>query len=155
VTHSRAQFVRLAADMVAESAEVTWVQLNPETFKQQDLQSSAAMQGSAVIDRSYPAPDVALGIATPFYKLWRAGITGRNQVVGVIDSGLDMDSCYVWDPTFPAYNNDSSAGTVFAEAVVPPFNVMRRPMMFYSVDGHRKVQHRCILAAGVCVVITF
>ena len=30
----------------------------------------------------------------PFYN---AGITGKGQVVGVSDSGLDTDNCYVWD----------------------------------------------------------
>ena len=30
--------------------------------------------------------------------MWKAGITGKGQVVGVGDSGLDVDSCYFSDP---------------------------------------------------------
>jgi hypothetical protein len=63
------------------------------------------------------------------------------QIVGVIDSGLDMASCYLWDPDFPNYANDSSQGTIFASVQVPPlgFANISKAVMFYSADQHRKV----------------
>eukprot|EP00741_Cyanophora_paradoxa_P005296 tig00000870_g5135.t1 len=33
-------------------------------------------------------------------SLWDAGLTGRGQVVGVGDSGIDWDNCLLRDPTF-------------------------------------------------------
>ena len=40
----------------------------------------------------------------PFYD---AGITGRGQVIGVSDSGLDTDNCYVWDSSGDIRKNGS------------------------------------------------
>ena len=41
---------------------------------------------------------------TPFYD---KGITGKGEVIGVSDSGLDTDNCYVWDATGDIRKNGS------------------------------------------------
>ena len=41
------------------------------------------------------------------YPFYRVGITGRGQVIGVSDSGLDTDNCYVWDSSGDIRKNGS------------------------------------------------
>lgn len=41
------------------------------------------------------------------YPFYDAGITGKGQVIGVSDSGLDTDNCYVWDSSGDIRKNGS------------------------------------------------
>jgi subtilisin family serine protease len=44
----------------------------------------------------------ALDYMTPqAHAFWDAGLDGRNQIVGMGDSGIDMDSCFFSDPANP------------------------------------------------------
>lgn len=44
----------------------------------------------------------ALDYANPEAPVfWSAGLDGRNQIVGIGDSGIDMDSCFFNDPAVP------------------------------------------------------
>jgi hypothetical protein len=36
------------------------------------------------------------------------------QTAGVVDSGVDMDSCYVWDPSHTDYQSATWAGQAFS-----------------------------------------
>ena len=56
------------------------------------LPSSAALAGSPT-----PSP--------PLLSLWAAGVDGRGQIVGVGDTGADMDSCYLRDPRVDFLSN--------------------------------------------------
>jgi len=47
------------------------------------------------VDATWILQDAA-DVNTPFYD---KGITGKGEVIGVSDSGLDTDNCYVWDAT--------------------------------------------------------
>lgn len=62
----------------------------------------------------------ALDYRTPdAHVFWDAGLDGRNQIVGIGDSGIDMHSCFFSDPQVP---------------FVPPTNSKE-----WSSDTHRKV----------------
>ncbi len=52
---------------------------------------------SAITQGARPAT-AAGALTSEMHPLWRAGIDGTGQVVGCGDSGIDLDSCYFWDP---------------------------------------------------------
>ncbi|GFH32022.1 uncharacterized protein HaLaN_31169, partial [Haematococcus lacustris] len=46
------------------------------------------------------------GGARGYHPLWEAGLDGAGQLVGVVDTGLDMGSCFFWDPAFANFSSD-------------------------------------------------
>lgn len=60
-----------------------------------NLAASAVTQGAPAVARAGRAADAA---ADGLHPIWAAGLRGEGQVVGVGDSGVDMDSCYFYDP---------------------------------------------------------
>ncbi len=42
---------------------------------------------------------------TTYHPLWRLGLDGSGQIMGVGDTGLDMTSCWFTDPTVPFMDN--------------------------------------------------
>ncbi len=43
--------------------------------------------------------DLSTAVSSPSqHPLWAAGLDGTGQLVGLGDSGIDMDSCYFFDP---------------------------------------------------------
>ena len=79
--------------------------------------TSGALRGDA-------ADDVTQLAMHPFWAP-AVGLRGEGQVVGVGDSGLDLDSCYFFDPAVPMAPNvrTEAGGKVF------------------SSDAHRKVAY--------------
>lgn len=58
------------------------------------LRPSRALQDNGVSPSAdYKAPDSHL--------FWQAGLDGKGQVIGIGDSGIDMNSCYFRDPANP------------------------------------------------------
>jgi len=74
--------------------------------------------------RGDAAADVTSAVLHPFWSP-AVGLRGEGQVVGVGDSGLDLDSCYFFDPNvnFAANTKTEAGGKVFAS------------------DAHRKVAY--------------
>lgn len=66
---------------LAAHPDVAYVEIK-RVFKPQNYYSHAVMQGGTSADH------------TPFFN---AGIDGSGQIVGVGDTGVDVDSCYFWD----------------------------------------------------------
>ncbi|KAF5827700.1 hypothetical protein DUNSADRAFT_198 [Dunaliella salina] len=66
------------------------------------------------------------------FPIWQAGITGEGQLVGFSDSGIDMRSCYFWDPTYADYqdNPDNIKNTTDKDGV---------KFEHFFNTGHRKV----------------
>jgi len=60
-----------------------------------NLAASAVTQGSPLV-ADVPRPDGAG--AAGLHPIWEAGLRGEGQIVGIGDSGVDMDSCYFYDP---------------------------------------------------------
>ncbi|KAI8468820.1 MAG: ATP-binding cassette superfamily [Monoraphidium minutum] len=84
--------------------------------------ASAISQGAL---RGLPTDDVAAPGMHPFWAPG-VGLRGEGVVVGVGDSGLDMDSCYFFDPTVNVAANTKSEG---AQGRV------------FASDTHRKVAY--------------
>ena len=65
--------------------------------KLHNLITSTIIQGSGP---SASAKDAAAagGGSAQHFSMWSAGLAGQGQIVGMGDSGVDMDSCYFWDP---------------------------------------------------------
>ncbi|KAL6760977.1 peptidase S8/S53 domain-containing protein [Haematococcus lacustris] len=92
--------VDAAVSWLATQPSVTWVEYASQT-KATNLLASAQMQTGRVAP---PLPDD--GGARGYHPLWDAGLDGAGQLVGVVDSGLDMGSCYFWDPAFANFSSD-------------------------------------------------
>ncbi len=85
------------AATLSQAVEVTWVEVEPRA-QLTDLYSAADQQQPPSAwqpDGSWPAPGFGGAQLRPF---WQAGLDGAGQVVGVVDSGMDLDSCFLWDP---------------------------------------------------------
>lgn len=75
------------------------------------------------------------------------------QVVGLVDSGVDLDSCFLWDPNFLDYQTGSStqtqAGLMFTPGnVIPAIYQDQTPVgpvsklpgvKIFQNSNHRKV----------------
>ncbi len=60
-----------------------------------NLAAGAVTEGSPGVAR-ISRPDEA---GSPgLHPIWEAGIRGEGQIVGIGDSGVDVDSCYFYDP---------------------------------------------------------
>jgi subtilisin family serine protease len=99
-------------EWLARQPQVHW--LEPRRRMQlHNRIASAVTQGGV---RGAPGdPSAASAAAHPFFAAG-VGLRGEGQLIGVGDSGLDMDSCFFFDPavSFAAGIQDSPAGKVFA-----------------------------------------
>ena len=80
---------------------IDWLVVRPAVHWVEPVARKMTMahEASAVMQSSLPATNDALDPATrPF---WAAGITGKGQVVGIGDSGLDVDHCFFTDAVVP------------------------------------------------------
>ncbi|KAJ9507906.1 hypothetical protein QJQ45_021265, partial [Haematococcus lacustris] len=101
--------VEVAACLPDVDAAVSWLATQPSVIwveyatqrKPANLLASAQMQTGRVAP---PLPDD--GGARGYHPLWEAGLDGAGQLVGVVDTGLDMGSCYFWDPAFANFSSD-------------------------------------------------
>jgi hypothetical protein len=66
---------------IARREEVIWLQERPQ-YATKNLAATKIVQG---------------GISNPTHTIWQAGITGRGQIVGVADTGLDWRSSFFRD----------------------------------------------------------
>ncbi|KAJ9518089.1 hypothetical protein QJQ45_009978 [Haematococcus lacustris] len=92
--------VDAAVSWLATQPSVIWVEYVTQK-KTTNLLASAQMQTGRVAP---PLPDD--GGARGYHPLWEAGLDGAGQLVGVVDVGLDMGSCYFWDPAFANFSSD-------------------------------------------------
>jgi subtilisin family serine protease len=88
-----------SAELLASQPIIQWIERDlPE-----DQAVPETKHGSWVIQSSQES-------RTPFTD---AGLTGKGQVIAVADSGVDVNSCYFYDPDNPVpYYNDSVAPIV-------------------------------------------
>ena len=83
-----------------------WLAAQPAThwLSPASLEASASnWQASAIIQSGKGAPsspsNAAADAAT--HPLWAANVTGKNQIIGGGDSGLDLSHCFFADPDVP------------------------------------------------------
>jgi len=117
------QHMPAAISWLSEQPSVTYVDIVRER-KRLDLVAASAVQAG-----SLPDPFVDLRTAASAQPLWEAGIDGSGQIVGVSDSGADLDTCYLYDPKFP--NILSNKTNLFHDVEI-------NKTYFYSTQ-HRKV----------------
>lgn len=80
---------------LSEQAAVHWLAPRARLLLQNSV-ASMIVQDNGMAQPSldyYTKPD-----AHPF---WAAGLDGKNQIIGIGDSGIDMDSCFFKDPANP------------------------------------------------------
>lgn len=78
---------------LSNQATVHWLAPRPRLFLQNSV-ASMIVQDNGVS----PQPDFTKPEAHPF---WGVGLDGKNQIIGIGDSGIDMGSCYFQDPANP------------------------------------------------------
>lgn len=83
---------------LSEQPSTYWLAPRPKA-KLSNLAAGAITQGSPTLGKFFDAMDADK------HPLWQKGLDGRGQVVGVGDSGIDMDSCYFTDPLVPFDNS--------------------------------------------------
>jgi len=83
---------------LSERPYVHWIE-NVPTMKAANMQTSSVIQTGAGDDggESRSPRDAAGASGGAGRPVWDAGLTGRGQLVGVGDSGLDVDSCWLRD----------------------------------------------------------
>ncbi|EFJ42929.1 hypothetical protein VOLCADRAFT_96935 [Volvox carteri f. nagariensis] len=123
-----------AADLPAALAwlssqrEVHWLEPTPRLARR-DLAGDLVVQlggrdMAAVAAAAAAAVQPAGAAALPY---WSRGLDGSSQLLGISDSGVDMDSCYFFDPSMP-----NVAGMLVQDPT-------RRGARVFRSDAHRKV----------------
>ncbi|KAF6265943.1 hypothetical protein COO60DRAFT_1697601 [Scenedesmus sp. NREL 46B-D3] len=74
-------------------AAVHWLAPRPRLRLQNAIASMIVQNNGIQPTADYKAPDA--------HFFWQAGLDGKGQVVGIGDSGIDMNSCFFRDPANP------------------------------------------------------
>lgn len=78
---------------LASRPAVQWVAPLPRSFVRN-------RQASVITQSGKPAPNSgSVDLDPSLHPVWAAGITGKNQVMGQGDSGIDYNHCFFVDPT--------------------------------------------------------
>mgnify|MGYP000094317754 CR=1 FL=1 len=111
-----AEDLRRAAEALAARPEIVWVEPYRLPVPKNDNSSWLIQSGSEQSGRS----------------VWRHGITGFGEVIGVADSGLDADACQF------RTSSDRASVTLAVSAPQPPGAIIDRPenkVLTYYVVG--------------------
>ncbi len=108
-------------------AAVAWLAAQPQVHwlePRRRMQLHNRMAG-AIVEGAISGAATDDAAALSMHPFWPLGLRGEGQVVGVGDSGLDVDSCYFFDPAVPFAANSQSVPTGRA----------------FASDAHRKVAY--------------
>ena len=111
--------VRSVLEWLTARPAVQWVTPLPK-FRLRNRQASSIIQSS----KGVPASAGNVNVDPTYHPLWAAGITGKNQVLGLGDSGLDRFHCFFIDPSV-----DWAANTKSVDGVKT-----------FSSEAHRKIR---------------
>eukprot|EP00882_Tetradesmus_deserticola_P003856 GHRQ01004080.1.p1 GENE.GHRQ01004080.1~~GHRQ01004080.1.p1 ORF type:complete len:667 (+),score=223.87 GHRQ01004080.1:292-2292(+) len=78
---------------LSNQAAVHWLAPRPRLYLQNEIASMIVQDNGVSAAADYKAPDA--------HFFWKAGLDGKGQVVGIGDSGIDMNSCFFRDPAIP------------------------------------------------------
>lgn len=92
-------------DAIASQPETSWIEPRVD-FEISNYDAAYVTLGGVSLAANAPLSRDVLP------ALWKAGITGKGQVVGVGDSGLDVDSCYFSDAGEPINQAQFQRGSV-------------------------------------------
>jgi subtilisin family serine protease len=87
------QDLKVVLDWLSHQPAVYWLYPKPQ-MRLHNINAGAITQG-AVFGKSF---DSSRPETHPF---WSKGLDGKGQLIGVGDSGIDVDSCYFFDPEVP------------------------------------------------------
>ena len=92
IVYVEPRFLRKAVEWVANRDAVHWVEPMPRLEAKNRL-ASTITQSSRV-----PPLSGTINTDPEYHPLWAAGITGKDMVIGIGDSGLDYRHCFFADP---------------------------------------------------------
>ncbi|GLI70910.1 hypothetical protein VaNZ11_015937 [Volvox africanus] len=76
-------------------------------------------------------------VSASYRPYWKAGLQGKGEVLGLGDTGLDIESCYFTDPFFRG---------VYASRLSNESSLPRvQGLPYWRVNGHRKVAQYTIM----------
>ncbi|KAF8071088.1 tagC [Scenedesmus sp. PABB004] len=78
---------------LSNQAAVHWLAPRPRLFLQNMVASMIVQDNGAAAGQDYKAANSHL--------FWEAGLDGRGQIIGIGDSGIDMQSCFFADAAVP------------------------------------------------------
>lgn len=105
-------------EWLAERPSVQWIAPLPKSYLRN-------RQAAAIVQSCQPAPSSGkIDLDPSIHPLWAAGITGKGQVIGQGDSGLDYQHCYFVDPAV-----DWQSGITLIDRV-----------RTFSSETHRKIR---------------
>lgn len=128
------QKLHAVVEWLAERPAVRWVAPLPRTFVRN-------REASVIIQASRPAASTSRGdtdLDPSLQPVWAAGITGKNQVVGQGDSGLDYGHCFFDDPNVDFASGVAVVGRVrtFQSTVHRKIRLYRAFADFLDANGH-------------------
>jgi hypothetical protein len=98
------QDIPAVLEWLSHQASVYWLAPRMAT-KLHNLITSSSIQGGRPVASAKEATTAAAASgggggsgSAEQLPMWAAGLTGQGQIVGLGDSGVDVDSCYFWDP---------------------------------------------------------
>lgn len=135
--------IQNAIDWLAERHAVHWVEPMPRV-------RMLNRQASTITQSGRPAPLSGIINTDPeYHPIWSAGITGKDMVVGIGDSGLDYQHCFFADP-----DTDWSANIVTDDNVLTFTSTTHRKIRLYRAfadfrDDNGHGTHTCGTLAGI------
>ena len=128
------QKLNAVIEWLAERPSVRWVSPLPRTFVRN-------REASAIIQADKPASAVGRSdnnLDPSMHPIWAAGITGKNQIVGQGDSGIDYQHCFFNDPNVDWNSGLTTVGRVrtFQSTVHRKIRLYRAFADFIDSNGH-------------------
>ncbi|KAG2442839.1 hypothetical protein HXX76_002918 [Chlamydomonas incerta] len=142
--------VGAALSWLAAQPQAHWLEPTPRLSKR-DIWGDLMVQSGA---RGLGAGVLAQPLDVGAHVFWSRGLDGRGQVLGISDSGVDMDSCYFFDPEIPDVWRRLVPDPKFKGAKVFNSDTHRKLKSYYAytdfgdADGHGT--HVSGIALGAC-----
>ena len=129
VVRVRPAALRNTLEWLSGQPEVLWVEKKKQYYP--------LMSGATRLIIDGPSKQSETSVAPSITKL---GINGTGQIIGVADTGLDWDSCFLWQ---------SKNSPVYAKhGVAPPYqgvDAQRRKLISYNFHEDCRICDRCPL----------
>ena len=110
---------------LSEQSAVHWLQ--PKT-----RMTIHNWRASGIIQSGIAPTEESAAIDDAIHPIWAAGIQGEGQIVGCGDSGVDVDSCFFYDPDLSISDNIENSAEAPTRITVS---------LFFDNDKHRKIRY--------------
>ncbi|KAG2450043.1 hypothetical protein HYH02_000147 [Chlamydomonas schloesseri] len=139
-----------ALGWLAAQPETHWLEPTPRLAKRDVWGDLLVQSGGRGLSAGVLGRPLDLGA----HVFWSRGLDGRGQVLGISDSGVDLDSCYFFDPEIPDVWRRLVPDSKFKGAKVFTSDTHRKLKSYYAytdfgdADGHGT--HVSGIALGAC-----